>query len=112
MVTGYANTPTVLHLYIVVVVVVVGRSWQATNVLQPVGLLYRPLWTFQLFTTRCPRTWVPEASTLTPRPPKPLYIYTYFALSCIEVLTGLIRDKSLLHKFSVIILWNFVNRLT
>jgi hypothetical protein len=43
------------NVNVVVVVVVVGRSWQATNVLQPVGLSYRPLWTFQLFATRCPR---------------------------------------------------------
>jgi hypothetical protein len=27
----------------------VGRPWQATDVLQPAGLLYRPLWTFQLW---------------------------------------------------------------
>jgi hypothetical protein len=33
---------------IALVVVVVGRSWQATNVPQHAGLLYRPLfWTFQ-----------------------------------------------------------------
>jgi hypothetical protein len=25
-----------------------GRPWQSTDVLQPAGLLYRPLWTFQL----------------------------------------------------------------
>jgi hypothetical protein len=30
-----------------------GRPWQATDVLQPAGLLYRPLWTFQL--------WPPDA---------------------------------------------------
>jgi hypothetical protein len=29
------------RLYVMVVVVVVGRSWQATNVPQPAGLLYR-----------------------------------------------------------------------
>jgi hypothetical protein len=53
------NTPLV-----VVVVVVVGRPRQATGVLQPVGLLYRPLWTFQLFATRCPRAYrrVPHSS--------------------------------------------------
>jgi hypothetical protein len=39
-------------LVVVVVVVVVGRSWQAMIVLQHVGLLYRPLWTFQLLATR------------------------------------------------------------
>jgi hypothetical protein len=50
------TTDTTSHL-VVEVVVVVRRSWQATNVLQPVGLLYRPLWTFQLFATRCPRAY-------------------------------------------------------
>jgi hypothetical protein len=63
----YTHTHTHIYIYIlsflsvcsscccvVVVVVVVGRLWQATNVLQPAGLLYRPLWTFQLFATRCP----------------------------------------------------------
>jgi hypothetical protein len=33
---------------LLIVVVVVGRSWQATNVPQPAGLVYRPLfWTFR-----------------------------------------------------------------
>jgi hypothetical protein len=130
-----------------------GRPWQAAGVLQPAGLLYCPLWTFQLWPQDAPaptdasralaaevgtygrririgqfclnadfhvtfrdllhaanlrhgnhgftslpkesvlrifrplkirrlrpslnpRTWVPEANTLTPRPPKPLYILT------------------------------------
>jgi hypothetical protein len=44
-----------LHLALVVVVVV-GRSWQATNVPQPAGLLYRPLFErSKLPPTRCPR---------------------------------------------------------
>jgi hypothetical protein len=47
----------VVFVVVVVVVVVVGLSWQATNVLQPVGLLYRQLWTFKLFATRCPRAY-------------------------------------------------------
>jgi hypothetical protein len=36
-----AIPPSTIHVG--VVVVVVGRSWQATNVPQPVGLLYRRL---------------------------------------------------------------------
>jgi hypothetical protein len=35
------------------VCLLVGRPWQATDVLQPAGLLYRPLWTFQ--------RWPPDA---------------------------------------------------
>jgi hypothetical protein len=133
------------HFACLFVCLFVGRPWQATDVLQPAGLLHRPLWTFQLWppdapaptdTLRTlaaevgtyerrirtgkfclnadfhgtfrdllhaanlrygthgftslrifpplkirrlqpglnPRTWVPEASTLTPRPPKPLVL--------------------------------------
>jgi hypothetical protein len=35
-------------------VLFVGRPWQATDVLQPAGLLYRPLWTFQLWPPNAP----------------------------------------------------------
>jgi hypothetical protein len=47
----------------------VGRPWQATDVLQPAGLLYRPLWTFQLWSPDAPaptdafRTLVAEVGT-------------------------------------------------
>jgi hypothetical protein len=41
-----------------------GRPWQATDVLQPAGLLYRPLWTFQLWPpdTPAPTDRVPHSS--------------------------------------------------
>jgi hypothetical protein len=38
------------HVWILTLVCLfVGRPWQATDVLPPAGLLYRPLWTFQLW---------------------------------------------------------------
>jgi hypothetical protein len=58
----YTYTYAHIYTYVGVFVCLFGRPRQAADVLQPAGLLYRPLWMFQLWPTDAPR--LPTRSAL------------------------------------------------